>query len=199
MARTRKTTLVRKGEIIEAVKRLIIRYGSEHVTVRKIAKGVGITEAAVYRHFRSKREILSFLAEHVEENLVLSLRMDQAGQGTSLETLDSIMRNHIFAIDQRKGISFQIIAEILSFGDRKINQKITEAINKYLRGLEGLLAEGVKAGELRSDLDLKTAAMLWFGMIQGLVTTWALAEYRFDLEERYASLWNLFCSAVASR
>ena len=53
MAQKRKSTAVRKQQIIEAARKLIIKSGSEHLTVRSIAKEVNITEAAIYRHFKS--------------------------------------------------------------------------------------------------------------------------------------------------
>ena len=37
---------------------------------------------------------------------------------TSLEFLDTVLKNHLSTIQQRKGISFQVIAEIISFGDK---------------------------------------------------------------------------------
>ena len=61
MVQQRKSTTIRKQQIIEAARKLIIKKGSEHLTVRAIASVVNITEAAIYRHFKSKREILSFL------------------------------------------------------------------------------------------------------------------------------------------
>ena len=54
MAQKRKSTTIRKQQIIEAARKLIIKKGSEHLTVRSIAKEVNITEAAIYRHFRSR-------------------------------------------------------------------------------------------------------------------------------------------------
>jgi len=62
-----------------------------------------------------------------------------------------------------------------------------------------VLSEGVKAGDVREDVDLEAAAMLLFGMIQGLVNIWALRNYDFDPEQKYVSLWNIFREAVVKR
>jgi hypothetical protein len=52
---------------------------------------------------------------------------------------------------------------------------------------------------MRDDVDLEAASTLLFSMIQGLVNIWALSNYNFDLEERYASLWRFFREAVTER
>ena len=36
-------------------------------------------------------------------------------------------------------------------------------------------------------------------MIQGLVNIWALSSYRFDLSEKFDSLWGIFQEAIKMR
>jgi len=200
MARKHESTAVRQRQIVDAARKVIIKYGSEHVTVKRIAKEVGISETAIYRHFKSKKDILSLLADHIEDSLVGDItRAAAKGYASPLEVLDSVLRSHLSAIEQRRGISFQVIAEIISLGDKKLNKKITNIISKYISRLKDLLAEGVKAGEVREDIDPEAAATVLFGIIQGLVNIWALGNYSFDLQEKYVPLWHIFCEAVVKR
>jgi AcrR family transcriptional regulator len=198
MARSYKASAVRKGQIINAAKRLIIKYGSEHVTVRRMAREVGLSEAAIYRHFKSKSDVLSFMVDNVDESLAESISQVPSGGNSSLETLGKLLRSHISSIEQRRGISFQIIAEIISLGNKKLNQKVVAAINKYLLNLKKLLESGVRSGEVSKDMDLEAASLLLFSMIQGLVNLWALAGYGFDLEKEYDSLWMLYRRSLNS-
>jgi len=196
MTQKHRSTLVRQKQIVDAARKVIIKYGSEHVTVRRIAKEVGFSEGAIYRHFKSKREILSLLADHIEDSLLGDITAGGAAGHTPLETLDLILRSHLSTIGQRRGVSFQVIAEIISLGDKKLNRKISNTINQYIDRLKELLSEAVKAGELREDVDLEGAATLLFGMIQGLVNVWALSDYSFNLEQRYSTVWGVFREAV---
>ena len=198
MASKRQNTGVRRAQIIDAARKLIIKYGSEHVTVSRIAKEVGISEAAIYRHFKSKKDILSLLVEQIEKDLVEDAQTKSEGQ-TSLELLDKILRSHISSVEQRRGISFQVIAEIVSFGDKRLNKKVSNVISRYTDHLQKLISEGIKSGEVRQDVDLEAAAIILFGMIQGLVNIWALSNYQFDPVEKYASLWNTFREAIIRR
>jgi AcrR family transcriptional regulator len=196
MVRKKEGTEIRQYQIIDAARKLIIKYGSEHLTVRKIANEVGISEAAIYRHFKSKREILFFLADHIVFNLFDNIDKITIENSTSLETIDSILKSHISKIEQKKGTFFQVVAEIISFGDKKLNRKVTESINNYIDRLKSILSDGVASGLVRGDIDLEATATLLFGMIQGLVNIWALSNYSFDLTEKYTSLWNVFRQAV---
>lgn len=198
MEKKRQRTEIRKKQIVDAARKLIFKKGSEHVTIRGLAKEVGISEAAIYRHFKSKRDILSFLADHIIEILLQDLGNIEEGTMTSLSVVESKLKNHFSSIEQRKGMTFLVLAEIISFGDKKLNRQVAKNIQQYLLRLEELLTEAERAGLVRKDIDLRDAALLLFGMIQGLIDIWALSNFNFDLDEKYSSLWSVFRRGVQS-
>lgn len=198
MATRKKNTEVRQQQIVDAARILIFKYGSEHLTVKRIATEVGISEAAIYRHFKSKKSILSFLLNHIEEVLLRDISPESAGaERVTLDTIEKIIRNHFSKIDLRKGISFQVIAEIISLGDRKLNKQASQTINKYISRLKELLTEGVRDGAVSQDVDLEASATLLFSLIQGVVNIWSLSNNNFDLIEKYTSLWQIYRKAIA--
>jgi AcrR family transcriptional regulator len=196
MVQRRKSTAIRKQQIIDAARKLIIRKGSEHLTVRAMAKEVGLTEAAIYRHFRSKREILSFLMNHIMDTMLHDVERKETENTTSLDAINQALRQHLSEIEQRKGMSFQVIAEIISLGDKRLNKEVYEKLNFYVDRLKNLLSEGTRHGYVKEDVDLGASALLLFGMIQGLVNIWALSGYRFDLAAKYEALWTIFEKAI---
>ena len=199
MVQKRRSTAIRKQQIIDAARKLIIKKGSEHLTVRAMAKEVGLTEAAIYRHFKSKREILSFLMNHIMDTMLHDVERTAIENSPSLDTIDQALKQHLSEIEQRKGMSFQIIAEIISLGDKKLNKDVYEKLNVYIDRLKHLLSEGVRSGSVKEDIDLGASALLLFGMIQGLANIWALSGYSFDLSEKYESLWAVYRQAIKSR
>jgi len=199
VAEGHRSTSIRKKQIMEAARKLIMRAGSEHVTVRNMAKEVGISEAAIYRHFKSKTEILSFLADSVADGLLHDIDTAASIGFSSVDLLDDILRAHLSKIEQRKGLSFLVLAEIISFGDKSLNKKVSDNIQIYVDRLKLLLADGIRAGLIRQDVDVEAASLLLFGMIQGLVNIWALSGYKFDLVEKYSELWKVYKESIISR
>jgi TetR/AcrR family transcriptional regulator len=200
MVTRRKNTEFRQQQIIEAAAKLIFKYGSEHLTVKRIAREVGISEAAIYRHFTSKKSILSFLIGHIEGILLADISREGAGsESVTLDTVERTLRNHFSAIDLRKGISFQVIAETISLGDKSLNKKASQAISRYIAALRELLAEGVKNDAVRRDIDLDAAATMLFGLIESLVNIWALSNGSFKLIDKYTSLWQIYREAIIPR
>jgi hypothetical protein len=78
-------------------------------------------------------------------------------------------------------------------------------LNKILLGqtpsnnitcVKNLLPVGVKAGEIREDIDLDAAAMLFFGMMESISNYWTLSNYTFNLEEKTKPMWDAFRKAI---
>ena len=193
----RRSTEVRRTQIADAARTLTVKYGSEHITVRRIAKEIGVSEGALYRHFKSKRDILSFMVERIEEDWIADMAKDSATRLTPLEALDNSLKNHVSAIEQRKGVSFQVIAEIISLGDKRLNRKASEALDRYTARIRDIICEGINAGEIREGIDPDEAATLITAALQGLVNRWALSNYSFNVEQKYLSLWSMLRQAIA--
>lgn len=191
----RKNTVLRRKQIVETLRKIIIRYGSEHLTIKKLAEEIGFSGGALYRHFKSKREVLLFLIDDIEENLIGDIEKAYPIKNP-LEHLGKISRNLLSSIEQRKGATFLVIAEIISLGDKGLNRKISEVLNSFLGHIKQLILEGIKSGEIREDVDVEMAATAFFGMLQGLVTIWSLSGYPSMLEIKNESMWKFFLGAI---
>ena len=191
----RQNTILRRKQIVAALRKIIIKYGSEHVTVQKLAEEIGVSGGAIYRHFKSKREILLFLVNDIRENLIGDIQRAYPMKNP-LELLKKISRNLLSSLEQRKGASFLVIAEIISLGDKELNGKISEVLNSFLAEIKRLIFEGIKAGEIREDIDVDMAGTAFFGMLQGLATIWSLGGVFPKLENKNESMWKFFLEAI---
>jgi AcrR family transcriptional regulator len=77
----------RRGEILDAAKRLFLTDGYERATIRKIAATVGVSSAALYLYFPDKDAILRAIAESTFEALLARLETSQHQADSDLERL----------------------------------------------------------------------------------------------------------------
>lgn len=80
----------RRGQIIAAARKLFAEGGLEHVSMRNIAREVGITQAAIYQHFQDKNEILFEIAESYFGELI------EAHERITVRAKDPIERMKLF-------------------------------------------------------------------------------------------------------
>jgi AcrR family transcriptional regulator len=194
----RETSPIRRKQIVDAARKLIITRGSEHITIKGLAHEVGISEAAIYRHFNEKRDVLLFLADDIGINLLCDIDDTEDVGEEILDKLDGIIKKHISAIEQRRGVSFQVIAEIISMGDSGLNARVSEIVERYIASLTVIFERAISRGEVKPNLDAGASAALVFGMTQGVVDLWALSNYSFDLEKRYNDIWSTFRQAIVA-
>lgn len=198
--RKRINTDIRKRQIIDAAGSLIFKYGSEHLTVKNIAKQVGISDAAIYRHFKSKKSILSFLLTHIEESMLRAISPENfTDKSKTLAEIEKALINSFAELESNQSLSFQVIAEIVSLGDRKLNKQAYEITVKYTKRMKDILQDGISAGVVRSDIDLNAVAMALFYTLHGLVNNWAISNDGFKLTERFKSLWGIYHGALAAQ
>lgn len=191
-----QTTMIRRAQISEAAGKLISKQGSENLTIKSIAAEVGISEAAIYRHFRSKKDVLMLLADHVGETIVNDIDGAAFGEPNSLTALETALNKHLSAIERRRGVSFQVISEIISLGDRELNERTYAALEKYVVKLERILNHASKQGVLREDLDIGSIARLISSLIQGLVNVWVLSNYTLDLKAEFNGMWRVLSRGI---
>jgi AcrR family transcriptional regulator len=162
-----------------------------------MAKEIGVSEGAIYRHFVSKKEILSLLLDDVENDLISKGSQNRGIDHDALGALEYFLKSQISNIKQKRGMSFQIIAEIISLGDKDLNNKAYEIINKFINRIKDNLCEGIKTRTIKENIDPDAISILIFGMVQGLVSIWTLSHYSTDLEQKYQYLWELIRGIIS--
>ncbi|MHC9538024.1 MAG: TetR/AcrR family transcriptional regulator [Vulcanimicrobiota bacterium] len=189
----------RRNEIVETARKIISSSGMQSLTINAIAKELKLTDGALYRHFKSKHEILEMLIEDVKETLFHTVESAAEGIEEPINKLESIFTSHLSYVEQRKGVSFLIITETLNLQDKKLQKMMMEVLNDYLKLIELIIEEGITSGAFDKNIDIHSASTAFLGIIQSAVTLWALSGYRHSLGRKHHSLFNIFKSGVENR
>lgn len=150
--RTSKVRRTRSGpqtrrQILDASLRLFSKRGFARTTVRDIARAAGITDAAIYYHFRSKRDLLEALVE--ERGFVASLQhLERVAADLPLqETLLWMARGAINIMDENRGFLRLIIIEGLG-GDESALEQYRRLIDLWENALTAVLQRYAEQGDL---------------------------------------------------
>lgn len=186
-------------QIVESARSIISSKGIEKLTIHEIAKDLGVTDGALYRHFKSKKEIINLLIEDIERTLLNTVRDAASKTSNPLNKLENIFASHLSYAEQRKGVSFIVINETLNLQDKILKRKMLEVIHKYLKEIKSILLEGVEVEKIRKDVDFVSASIAFFGMVQSMVTLWVLSGFRYSLKKHYLGLFDIYKKGVIVR
>ena len=136
------TATPRQEELVDHALELIREAGLPGLTVRRLAERAGFTEAALYRHFASKEELLKALMAAVGERLLVPARRIAAETDRPVaERLKGIVRHHVKIVLDAAGLPILVVAEAAASGDEAMLKGIRATLGEYLTLLERLLGE----------------------------------------------------------
>ena len=194
----RQTTTIRKQQIIEAARRLITDKGMEAVTIDAIAETVGFSEAAIYRHFSSKQQILHQLISDLEHDLLACVASAQTTEPNALRVLECILEAHLADVEGSRGVSFIVVAGAMSFEGIGLSHRIREMLDRYIESIKEVMRRGVGEGEFHKNLNVDAAAFTFLGMIQSTATIWALNDYSWSLDQWRNQILEIYKKGVTA-
>lgn len=159
----------RRAVTVEAVVELAAEQNPGDITTAAIAKRMGLTQGALFRHFPSKDAILQAVMEWVAERLLS--RVDKAAQAVSspLAALEAMFMTHIDFVASHPGVPRMLFGELQRAEDTPAKRMARTLVRRYGERLTTLIEAGKAAGELAAEVNTAAAATLFIGTIQGLV------------------------------
>ncbi len=186
----------RKGQIIQAAMEIISEEGVQKLTMMQISKRVGVTDAALYKHFRNKKEIILAMIDEVGRALTTFISQQVASYANPVEKLQQVLKLHLAYLERNKGIPRILFSEAIHVQDPDLKKRTATMINNYMDLIHGILYRAVQEGHVRKDLEIDAAAIAFLGLIQGSVILWSLNDFSFSLAERHTALWRVFAESL---
>ncbi|MDA0676392.1 MAG: TetR/AcrR family transcriptional regulator [Chloroflexi bacterium] len=186
----------RLNQILTASRELIAPGGVGALTIRAIARKVGVTEAAIYRHVDSKDHVLVLLLEDVRQSVLGTIEEATAPHVSAIDKLEHVLQHHLSFIESRRGISFVVIAEAAQFQEQSVRNAGRKLVEDYLKVVEGFIREGIESGKVNPAINPSAAATIFFGMVQASVTRWLFDSSAHPLTENVLSLWKLYRASL---
>ena len=158
----------RREMTVETVVDLAAEQNPADITTDAIAKRMGVTQGALFRHFRSKDAILQAVMEWVSERLLARIDKATSIAASPLEAIEAAFMAHIHFIAEHPGVPRMLFEELQRTEQTMAKRMVRALLQVYGDRLGRLFMDGKRRGQLPASLDEKAAATLFIGMIQGL-------------------------------
>lgn len=139
------------------------------VTTQMIAEQMGLTQGALFRHFPNKAAIWEAVATWMAGQL--AMRWDDAAKGpdTNLDKLESMFIAHSKFISENPGVPRMMLGELQNPETTGAKTIVRTMMKGFSARLKTLFEAGISNGEIRNDLAVGSALILYNGALQGLV------------------------------
>jgi AcrR family transcriptional regulator len=180
----------RRTEIVTTALRIVDTYGIKGLTVARIAREVGFVESALYRHFRSKNEVIGFILDEMIEAARFQLAEVRAMPLAADEALGLLFRLHLEFLQMHPGIYRIRFSDELPLGEKEIRDRILRLTEFMLDGIASFIRAAIREGAYREDLNPDIAAVHYLGLIQAAFIYWTTNNRRGDLPDFGAGLYE---------
>ncbi len=187
----------RQRQIVEAALAIVAERGPEALTVKGIAGRVGFSDAALYRHFRSKSEILSTVVDLFAGS---SQQLLAEIQGCDCPSLDKVK---LFFLDRCRVFASDLTMATVMSAESLFQQDpaLAAKLHQVLQGHRRLLLQTVRAGQRQGtirDLPPEHIFTMVMGSLRLLVLQWRIGGQEYDLLRAGEKLWRSLETLIAA-
>jgi len=174
----------KQQEIIEISIELIADLGIQGFTIKNLSKRVGVTEGAIYRHFKSKTEILHSILKAFQTESANTLESACSSEKPAMEEISSIFAHHFNYFAERPAIAAVIFSESIFQNDNLLSKEVFKLLKMHEDALMCIINKGQLSGEIRNGAVKKDQIVrIIIGSIRYTVTKWRLSNYEFDIKK----------------
>ncbi len=182
----------RKTIILQSLAGLLEERNLSKVTTAVLAKKSNITEAAIYRHFPSKRSIFSELFNFCDDAIFSKCAEIKKTDLSSEEKLKNIFLFFIIFLEKNKGFARILSREALSSEE----QNVVDAVNQFYERLElnikQILAESPKKLLAQPGISAQLVVM----SIEGVVSRYIRSKFKEAPSTYSENIWTLLVLAT---
>lgn len=181
----------RRDQILQAVVHMLESNPGGKITTANIAKNVGVSEAALYRHFPSKAKMFEGLIEFIEDALFSrTSRILQDFQQSEVRCEKTITLVLTFA-EKNPGMCRLLAGDALVGETDRLRQRIHQIFERLETQLKQILREAELREQKVTTLPLGASANLLSSLIEGRIRQYVRTEYSVKPTQYWPEQWQL--------
>lgn len=161
----RAKTDVRRQQIVETTLALLADSPLDQLSTRQIAKGLGISQPALFRHFASRDALLLSVIEDSTGRLGQLVEAVVQSQGGALDKLAALGAALLRHLDAHPGLPRLLFANVAA-GEGPIFDALRRLYSMQSSLVTELIRDGQRSGEIDPAIDARDAATLFVGALQ---------------------------------
>ena len=188
MDKTNKVS--RKDQILQALARMLETAPGQRITTAALAREVGVSEAALYRHFPSKARMFEGLIKFIEETLFARINRIISEEDSAEVRCQNIMLLVLTFCDKTPGMTRLLTGDALAGETERLRERIAQFFNRLESQLKQILREAQIRENLKTTISPTTLANLLLASIEGRLVQFVRSEFQTSPLENWDTQWG---------
>ena len=167
----------RRIQILQALAAMLEKPGAERVTTAALAATLGVSEAALYRHFASKAQMFEGLIEFIETSVFSLLNQIADGPHEARDKIRRMLTVLLQFADRNPGMARVMVGDALVFENDRLHQRMNLFFDKIEACLRQVLRENA-ASSATPTVDAQVQASVAVSFVIGRLHRFARSGYK---------------------
>ncbi len=185
--------------IVRAGAQIIAYEGFRMFTAKRIGEKLGISDAAIFKHFPTMESIAEEIISLFTTECLRRIDEATASGKNALEKFSMIVDGHIDLLEETKGVAPLLCFEFARSNKQKLRKRIFEFMNTYTMKIGEVLADGIREGSIRRDIDIDEVSFSLIGVMQAKVFQWLAQGKRGKIVKDRESLKRMIVEGLINR
>ena len=186
----------RKQQILEALAHMLESAPGARITTSALAKVVGVSEAALYRHFPSKAKMFEGLIEFMEETLFTRVSLILSEEEHVADRCEKILLLFVGFCERNPGLTRILTGDALAGETERLRQRVTQLFDRLETQLKQVLRDAeIKEGN-RTRLPASVTANLMMATAEGRVAQYVRSEFKRKPSKNWTVQWAALSEAA---
>ncbi|MDD5330588.1 MAG: nucleoid occlusion factor SlmA [Sulfuricella sp.] len=179
----------RKLQILQTLAEMLQNPQGEKITTAALAARIGVSEAALYRHFASKAQMFEGLIEFIEQTLFGMINKIVTEERSGVKQLEAVLPLLLGFAKKNPGMTRVLIGEALVNEDARLQARINQLQDRLEATLKQSLRVAASQNEIPAASDAGAAANLMMSFVVGRWHQFAKSGFKRDPMEYWAEQW----------
>ena len=180
----------RRQQILEALALELENRPGARITTARLAEVVGVSEAALYRHFPSKAKMFEGLIEFAEESVFGLANRILAEEGDATRRCERILTMLLTFSDRNPGITRVLLGEALLGEHERLRARVSQFFDRFETQLKQVLREGELVSELGLRASVAAIANLLMAVVEGRMAQFSRSRFEHSPIESWDQQWQ---------
>ncbi|MFO7660687.1 MAG: TetR/AcrR family transcriptional regulator [Candidatus Cloacimonadaceae bacterium] len=180
----------RQQDIVNAAINIIARQGYQELTTKRLAEVVGVSEAALYRHFDSKTDLIHKILEYFQTLAQEAMGSIHDDIKDPFKQVKAFVMNRYKLFMDNPDLARVMFSEEIYENDRSLAEHNLTIMHIHRDQLIKSIKAAQKTKQIRTDLQAIQLFRIIVGSMRLLVMQWQLSSYEFELQKEGVKLWQ---------
>ncbi len=186
----------RRQQILEALAHELEKSPGERITTAGLARAVGVSEAALYRHFPSKAKMFEGLIEFIEETVFGLINRIMADERSATGRAENIIKLLLGFSARNPGMSRILMGDALTGETERLRLRIGQFFDRVETQLKQVLREGELSGEVAVGADHGAMAGLLLAVAEGRMHQFVRSGFKRAPMENWPAQWAALSTVI---